>query len=224
MEAYDPGAVFSSIDHGARYAYANQPLIARWNIARLAETLLPLLADEPDAAVARATEVIDAFPGWYEAHLVQGQRAKLGLSTPDDGDVVLAADFLGLLHAQQVDFTVAWRRLADAAAGQGLALRTLFSDTAAVDAWLDRWQARCAAEGGHPSDRAIAMRQASPIVIPRNHRVEEALAAATEGDLGPFKGLLSALQRPFVESVEDSRYAEPAAPAVTACYKTFCGT
>jgi uncharacterized protein YdiU (UPF0061 family) len=224
MEAYDPGAVFSSIDHGARYAYANQPLIARWNIARLAEALLPLLADEPDEAVARATAVIDAFPQWYEAQLLQGQRAKLGLASAADGDAALAADWLALLQAQQVDFTLAWRRLADAATGQALALQALFSDGAALQAWLDRWRRRCAAEAAAPSDRATAMRLTNPIVIPRNHRVEEALAAATEGDLAPFERLLSALQRPYQESADHERYAEPAARELTACYKTFCGT
>jgi uncharacterized protein YdiU (UPF0061 family) len=224
MEAFDPGAVFSSIDHSGRYAYANQPLIARWNIARLAETLLPLLADEPDAAVARATEVIDAFPAWYDAQLLRGQRAKLGLSTPGDGDAVLAADWLALLQAQQVDHTLAWRRLADAAAGQADRLQAMFSDAAALDAWLQRWQARCAGDNQLPADRAAAMRQVNPFVTARNHRVEEALAAATEGDLVPFNRLLTALQQPFAESIDNERYAEPAAREVTACYKTFCGT
>ena len=174
--------------------------------------------------MARATAVIDAFPAWYEAQLLQGQRAKLGLATGQDGDAALAADFLALLHAQQVDFTQAWRALADAAAGDGLALRALFGDAQPLEAWRVRWQARCAAEGGDPAARATAMRAVNPVVIPRNHRVEEALAAATEGDLGPFKRLLSALQRPFAVGVEDERYAEPAAREVTACYKTFCGT
>ncbi|MEN9629788.1 MAG: hypothetical protein RJA10_3015 [Pseudomonadota bacterium] len=224
MEGYERGAVFSSIDHGGRYAYANQPLIARWNIARLAETLLPLLGDDDDAAVARATEVVDAFPAWYEAQLLQGQRAKLGLATAEAGDAELAAAFLVLLEQQQVDFTLAWRRLADAAAGQAQPLRELFTDPAALAPWLDRWHTRCAAEGGDAAARAAAMRLVNPIVIPRNHRVEEALAAAGEGDLLPFQRLLSALQRPYEEDLEDSRYAQPAAREVTACYKTFCGT
>jgi uncharacterized protein YdiU (UPF0061 family) len=224
MEAYDPATVFSSIDHGGRYAYANQPLIARWNLARLAETLLPLLADDADAAVARATEVIDAFPAWYDEQLLQGQRAKLGLARPEADDAALAADWLALLHAQQVDFTLGWRRLADAAAGDERPLRALLAEPQAADAWLARWRSRGAGEGGAPAARAAAMRRASPIVIPRNHRVEEALAAATAGDLGPFEALLAALQQPFDESPQRAAYAEPAPREVTACYQTFCGT
>jgi uncharacterized protein YdiU (UPF0061 family) len=224
MEACDPATVFSSIDHGGRYAYGNQPLIARWNLARLAETLLPLLADDPDQAVAQATEVIDAFPVWYEEQLLQGQRAKLGLARARADDAALAADWLALLQAQQVDFTLGWRRLADAAAGDEQPLRALLAEPAAADAWLARWQARCADEGGDPLARAVAMRRVNPVVIARNHRVEEALAAATAGELGPFEALLAALQQPFDEVAERAGYAQPAPREITACYQTFCGT
>ncbi len=237
MEAYDPAAVFSSIDHGGRYAYGNQPHIARWNLARLAETLLPLMVDSEDeaavkAAVAQVTEVIDAFPGLYAAALLRGQRAKLGLfaATADDDteDTALATDWLALLHAQAVDFTLAWRRLADAAEGRDAPLRALFAEPAALDSWLARWHARCArdAAAGGPTapQRAARMRRVNPWTIPRNHRVEEALAAATEGDLAPFHRLLAALRRPWDEAPELAPYAEPAPAAVTAGYRTFCGT
>ena len=237
MEAYDPGAVFSSIDHGGRYAYANQPHIARWNLARFAETLLPLMAEPDDEAavqrvVADVTAVIDAFPAWHAAALLQGQRAKLGLfnATPADdaADSALVDDWLTLLHTQAVDFTLAWRRLAAAAEGQAEPLRDLFVDRAALDAWLARWRERCAddstAGGPDGTARAARMRHASPAVIPRNHRVEEALAAATEGDLTPFDELLAALRRPWDEAASLSRYAEPAPTEVTAGYRTFCGT
>jgi uncharacterized protein YdiU (UPF0061 family) len=225
LEAYDPETVFSSIDHGGRYAYANQPLIARWNLARLAEALLPLLADEPEAAVALATEVIDAFPAWYDEAWRAGQRAKLGLARAQPGDAALADDWLALLQAQAVDFTLAWRHLADAAEGRPEPLRDLFVDRAALDAWLARWQARSKAEGGDAASRAAAMRRASPRVIPRNHRVEEALAAAVDdGDLAPFDRLLAALQRPFDDDPAQARYAEPAPRELTARYRTFCGT
>ena len=136
MEAYDPEAVFSSIDHGGRYAYGNQPLIARWNIARLAETLLPLIAegeseDAVSKAVDQATEVIDAFPEWYAAALLKGQREKLGLQGGDDKlDRALAADWLTLLHEHGVDFTLGWRRLADAAGGRRNAASLSFSSPA----------------------------------------------------------------------------------------------
>jgi uncharacterized protein YdiU (UPF0061 family) len=225
MEAFDPAAVFSSIDHHGRYAYANQPSIALWNLARLAECLLPLLDTDAERAVARATEVLDAFPQTFSGALLDGQRAKLGLSSARDGDEALVADWLELMHTQALDFTLAWRRLADAAEGDPAPLRDRFVDRDAGDAWLARWRARCAAEAVAPEVRAAAMRAASPLVIPRNHRVEEALEAATgRDDLGPFERLLDALRRPFDDRPEHAPYAEPAPAETTANYRTFCGT
>ncbi len=234
LEAYDPATVFSSIDHGGRYAYGNQPHIARWNLARLAETLLPLMVDGEDeaavkVAVAQVTEVIDAFPGWYAAALLQGQRAKLGLQQTQADDTALADDWLALLQQHHVDFTQGWRRLVDAAAGDANPLRALFAESAAINPWLDRWHARCAREDGGDSAaaqaRAARMRQVNPRVIPRNHRVEEALAAASEhDDLGPFNHLLAALQRPYDDDPALAPYAEPAPLQVTAAYQTYCGT
>ncbi len=235
MEAYDPAAVFSSIDHHGRYAYGNQPSIARWNLARLAEALLPLIADAGDEAavqraVAEVTVVIDAFPELYAAALLQGQRAKLGLQGVDDGgDAALAEDWLALLQQHGVDFTLAWRRLADAAAGDANPLRALFATAALVTPWLERWRDRCAREDGGDSGaglaRAARMRRVNPWIIPRNHRVEEALAAASvQRDMKPFENLLAALQRPYDEDPAYARYAEPAPAHVTAGYRTFCGT
>jgi uncharacterized protein YdiU (UPF0061 family) len=255
MEAYEPATVFSSIDGHGRYAYGNQPDIAAWNLARLAETLLPLLSDDDEKAVTMATEVLVAFPAQYRRHLLRGQRAKLGLrrSEPDDdaGDATLAEDWLSLLQTAQVDFTLGWRRLADAAGGDEAPLRALFAGaqgrctegsgtegpvtkgaTEALDAWLARWKVRCASEDGAQDssamdgvERARAMRSVNPIVIARNHRVEEALAAASNnGDLEPFERLLDALRRPYDEAPELASYAEPAPAAVTASYRTFCGT
>lgn len=238
VEAYDPAAVFSSIDHGGRYAFGNQPAVARWNIARLAEALLPLVADADDAAsvrhaVERATAVVDAFPARFDAALRAGQRAKLGLQhdAPADAqnDAALADDWLALLQRERADFTLAWRRLADAAAGDEAPLRALFADTRAPDAWLARWRARCAADDAatdaDAGERAARMRRVNPLVIPRNHLVEEALAAASDdADLAPFERLLAAVRRPFDDEPALARYADPAAPAFTACYRTFCGT
>ncbi|MCE9658916.1 MAG: YdiU family protein [Burkholderiales bacterium] len=237
VEAYDPAAVFSSIDRHGRYAFGNQPGIAQWNLTRLAEALLPLLSDEPEEAAAQATAVIEAFPAMHARHLLAGQRAKLGLQrvegADEAADAALAADWLALLHAGHADFTLAWRRLADAAAGADAPLRALFADASAPEAWLARWRERCAREDeGRAVDgtaageaRAGRMRRANPWVIPRNHRVEEALAAASDdGDLGPFDRLLDALRRPYDEIAENARYAEPAPAEVTACYQTFCGT
>jgi serine/tyrosine/threonine adenylyltransferase len=241
MEAYDPATVFSSIDLHGRYAYGNQPNIAGWNLARLAETLLPLLSDDADEAVAMATEVIAAFPARYRSELLRGQRRKLGLrradADDDSTDSTLAEDWLTLLHANKVDFTLAWRRLADVSAGNETPLRALFADAHALLPWLERWRARCASESisesvgaSHDADsagsqRAKAMRSVNPNIIPRNHRVEEALAAASdEGNLEPFQRLLEALRRPYDDAPELAPYAEPAPVAVTERYRTFCGT
>ena len=236
MEAYDPATVFSSIDQGGRYAYGNQPHIARWNLARLAEALLPLMADGDDEvavqqAVADVTTVIDAFPACYADALLQGQRAKLGLQPAADdlGDTALAEDWLALLQQHGVDFTLAWRRLADAAAGDANPLRALFAEPAAVNPWLERWRRRCvqddADDRGAGAARAVRMRQVNPWLIPRNHRVEEALAAASEhDDLTLLERLLAALRRPYDEDPALAPYAEPAPAQVTAAYQTFCGT
>jgi uncharacterized protein YdiU (UPF0061 family) len=239
LEAYDPATVFSSIDHGGRYAYGNQPGIARWNLARLAEALLPLMASADDEvaaqrAVADVTAVIDAFPALYARALRQGQRHKLGLSATDAQadlatDAQLADDWLALLQAHAVDFTLAWRRLADAAAGDANPLRVLFAEPTAVNPWLQRWQQRCGqddgGDGAAAAARAARMRRVNPLVIPRNHRVEQALAAATtQADLAPFDQLLAALRQPFDDGPGQAPYAEPAPPQLTAGYRTFCGT
>jgi uncharacterized protein YdiU (UPF0061 family) len=226
MEAYDPRTVFSSIDTQGRYAYENQPLIARWNLARFAETLLPLIDQTSTThAVARATAVIDAFPDLYAAGWLDGARAKLGLSGADDGDQALAADWLALLGAQQVDFTLAWRHLGEAAGGDAQTLAALFEDPSALTAWLDRWHERAVRDGRAGVERRAAMQRVNPLYIPRNHRVEEALAAASErGDLAPFERLLDAVSHPFDERPGWDGYADPAPPEVTARYQTFCGT
>jgi uncharacterized protein YdiU (UPF0061 family) len=231
IETYDPAAVFSSIDHGGRYAFGNQPHIARWNLARLAEALLPLMANADDEAsvqraVAACSEVIDAFPAAFDTAWRQGQRRKLGLSLREEADDATLADaWLALLHAQAMDFTLAWLLLADAAEGRDEPLRALAADVASLDAWLSRWRARCERDGGTAAERAAQMRRVNPRIIARNHRVEEALAAASSDDeLQPFRQLLGALQLPFDDDAALARYAEPAPREVTACYQTFCGT
>ena len=235
VEAYDPAAVFSSIDTKGRYAFGNQPGIARWNLVRFAETLLPLLSADEAEATAQATRVIEAFPATYVRHLLAGQRAKLGLrdidGADDAADATLAGDWLALLQVGRVDFTLGWRRLADAAAGDEAPLRALFADPTAPDAWFERWRERCAREDEGASETAGAasrparMRGVNPWVIPRNHRVEEALSAASaDDDLGPFERLLAALREPYDEIADRARYAEPATAEVTASYRTFCGT
>ena len=232
MEAFDPRAVFSSIDEMGRYAYEAQPRIARWNLARLAETLLPLIADNEGRAIELATEVIDSFMARYQHYWLAGLRAKLGLRGSvehgDHVDTALGESWLDLLHAQQVDYTLAWRRLADAAEGNEAPLQALFSGQPGLDRWLQRWRERCAAEDVEPgaaNARAESMRRVNPWLIARNHRVEEALAAASdEGDLAPFEQLLLALRRPFDEDPALARFAEPAPGAFMAEFRTFCGT
>lgn len=221
MEAYDPATKFSSIDRRGRYAFGNQPPIAVWNLARLAEALLPLLADpqgpeaEMERAIAELTSDLDAFMPQYEAALAEGQRRKLGLSQADAG---LAGDWLALLQQGGADFTRAWAHLAEARDGDEAALRALFQVDTGLGDWLTRWRAACTVD-------AAALRAANPWLIPRNHRVEEALSAASDGgDLAPFEALLAALRRPFDRDPALARYAEPAPAAQTACYQTFCGT
>ncbi|EHR71554.1 hypothetical protein BurJ1DRAFT_2728 [Burkholderiales bacterium JOSHI_001] len=229
MEAFNPQAVFSSIDHHGRYAFGNQPGIAQWNLARLAETLLPLIDSDPDRAVGLASEVVNGFAGHFRIQWLQVMRAKLGLDAADgadDEDIALAESFLKLMHQQQVDHTLGWRRLADAAGGRGDALAALFpaEGQPALGEWLARWQARRSG-AGHALALALEMHRANPIYIARNHQVEAALAAAVDGkDLAPFERLLAVLQSPFDERPQDAAYAEPAPAEATACYQTFCGT
>ena len=228
MEAYDPQTVFSSIDHQGRYAFGNQPRIAQWNLARFAETLLPLIDASGERAVALASEVVNGFAGRYRAHWLIVLRAKLGLDDAgdDDDDLALGDEYLQLLHAHGVDFTLGWRRLVDAAAGDDAPLRALFGSGAdAVAAWLPRWRARRSAPGTTGADRSAAMARANPVYIPRNHAVESALSAAVEAaDLAPFERLLAVLERPFDERAADADYARPAPAEQTARYQTFCGT
>src|SRR5882757_7272254 len=185
MEAYDPVTVFSSIDHAGRYAYGNQPAVAEWNLARFAETLLPLLADDADEAIALATESLGGFHRPYAAAWSAGIRAKVGLATRIDNAVddvtPLVGELLAQLEGSRVDYTSFFRHLGQAARGDAEPARGLFVDLAAFDGWLARWRAL-----GPDAD---AMDRVNPIYIPRNHLVEEALAAATDGDLAPFEHL-----------------------------------
>ena len=207
MEGYAPGTVFSSIDHQGRYAYANQPLILGWNLARLAETLLPLLDPSPDRAVELANDRLAGIAARYRAEWLAVMRRKLGLRGEDAGDADLADDLMTAMEG--ADWTLTFRRLADAAA-----LRPLFDDFTRMEAWLPRWRARA----GDGAAERIA--RANPAVIPRNHKVEEALAAAAAGDMAPFDALLAATRQPFVEA---EPYMLPA-PTGLGPYVTFCGT
>lgn len=173
--------------------------------------------------------MLDDFPARYRHHWLAGMRRKLGLTGEDRDDFALATDFLNTMAGQGVGFTQAFRRLADVAEGahEGgeAGLRALYGNAGALDGWLVRWHTRSASEPATPAQRARAMRAVNPVYIPRNHRVEAALSAAVEhGDFRPFDTLLALLQQPFEERAEGSGYAEPAAAAQSAGYRTFCGT
>jgi uncharacterized protein YdiU (UPF0061 family) len=223
MDAYDPATVFSSIDHGGRYAYGNQPRIAQWNLARFAETLLPLFHAETDTALAAATEVLQSFPGRYDQYWDHGIRTKLGVADAPRSDGALIGDLLALLHAQRVDFTSCFRALSSAVRGDTAPARSLFAKPCAFDAWAERWRAQLSSQPSEPRAIAEAMDRVNPVYIPRNHQMEEALAAASAGDLGPFERLLDVLARPFEERPGLEPYATPAPPSFGS-YRTFCGT
>ena len=226
MDAHHPDTVFSSIDRNGRYAYGNQPAIAQWNLARFAETLLPLISpDDPAGAVPAATEIIEGFADRYQAAWLEQARRKLGLPDAQNGDLALIEDWLTLLAAQGVDHTLAWRYLADAAEGQRAPLAALFPAPQELEPWLLQWLTRLAIKTRRASDVAAAMRRQSPLYIPRNHLVEEALDAASErGDMKPVLRLLEVLREPYTEREGLMRYALPAAPEVAEGYRTFCGT
>ena len=229
MEAYDPDMVFSSIDHQGRYAYSNQPHAAHWNLTRLAEALLPLLALEAggdEAGLVAAQDALAAFAPQFDAARLAGLRHKLGLSTEHDGDEALAEDLLTRMAANHADFTLTFRRLCDAAAGpEGDAgVRILFADPSAYDAWATAWRARLDSETASPLQRAAAMRATNPAFIPRNHTVQAVLDAAIERqDFRPFETLLDVVSQPFADRPDFVHYTRPARPEERVT-QTFCGT
>jgi len=217
LEGYDPGAVFSSIDRGGRYAYGNQPALARWNLARLAEALLPLIApQDPEGAIPEVQAVIEGAAGLYAVARRRRFGAKLGLADPGPADEALIDGFLDLLAAERADFTLGFRALGRLARG-GEGPAALRTDAGA--AWRARWAARLEGEAG----AAERIEAANPAIIPRNHRIEAALAAAQAGDMAPAERLLAALARPFEARAEFADLAEPA-PADFGPYVTYCGT
>ena len=221
MDHYDSATVFSSIDTRGRYAYGNQPTIAQWNLARLAETVLPLIDADQKRAIALATEVIAAFPEQYERHWLKGMRAKLGLVTEDEADLNLAQGFLRAMEGNKVDTTLAFRYLGSAALDDEEPIRALFADPSNFDLWSGHWRARLGREAVTPCERAQAMRRVNPAYIPRNHRVEEALSAAVErADYTPFETLLNILSKPFDDQPEFAVFAEPP-PEGQERYRTY---
>ena len=224
METYHPGTVFSSIDRGGRYAFANQPQIAQWNLARLAETLLPLFDADGDEAVRLAQAALAGFGPRFEATFRAGMRAKLGLTEDREGDMELASALLEAMAANQADFTSTFRRLSrDVEASDPDGARSCFTDPAAFEAWAARWRERLAPEPVTAAERRAAMDAVNPLYIPRNHRVEAAIQAAQAGDYAPFAALNEVLARPFEEQPGREAHALPATPGERVT-RTFCGT
>ena len=227
MDAFQADKVFSSIDQGGRYAYRNQPGIAHWNLACLAQTLLPLLHEDQDEAVALAQSAVDGFPELFLQAHTEGMAAKLGLGELAGDDTALVEDLFQLMSDNQLDFTLTFRRLADLADenAQGQpAVKELFEIPDALLPWLARWRQRQQRESGDPGTRQARMYAANPAFIPRNHRVQEAIAAATtDGDLGPFHALHEALARPYHYDPALAQYATPPRPEQVV-KQTFCGT
>ena len=227
MDFYSPATVYSSIDSFGRYAYGNQPRIAQWNLARLAETLLPLLAEDQEAAVGMANEALGKFAGRFEATYAAGLRRKLGLFEKRQDDGALAQDLLDRMAGNGADFALTFRRLSDAAVSTDgdAAVRSLFTDPTAYDAWAASWRRRLAEDGEATGERrAAAMRGVNPAFIPRNHLVEEALSAAVNnGDLSTFEKLLAVLSSPYDDQPPHRLYAEPPRPDQIV-RQTFCGT
>jgi len=231
MDEFDPGAVFSYIDRGGRYAYANQPAIAQWNLTRLAECLLHLLAEDPaenDRAVAEATNALEGFAPLFERAYQSGLRRKLGLSIEQEGDVKLGQDLLNAMAANRADFTLTFRGLSEAALApegeQRTAVRELFADPAAYDEWARRWHQRLEQEPAGPSERRLSMRAVNPAYIPRNHRVEAVIRAAEDSDdFSPFRELLAVVTQPYEDRAEFARYASPPQEHERV-QNTFCGT
>ena len=220
MDRFDPATVFSSIDHAGRYAYGNQPPIAQWNLARLAETLIPLIDADSDAAIARALERLHTFPDRYRTYWVEGMRTKLGLVTAADTDGELCDRLLLDLEGRRADYTTAFRALARYLRGEQAAA----AEAGVSDAWIASWTARLAQQGCDRVVVADGMDGVNPSYIPRNHLVDRALVAAEAGDLGPFRELLGVLTRPFNEQDDLATFAEPAPDQFEKTFKTFCGT
>jgi uncharacterized protein YdiU (UPF0061 family) len=226
MDHYDPAKVFSSIDELGRYAYANQPRIALWNLTRLAECLLPLLADEQDKAIEEAQSALGNFVETFDAAYQAGLRRKLGLFMARDDDRALAQDLLDAMAKNQADFTLTFRRLSDAAPtpADDRKVRELFADPTAYDDWAGRWRQRISDEPQDPAARQTTMRSVNPAFIPRNHRIEAVIeAAVNRDDFAPFEELLTVLSKPYEDQPVLAGYAEPPEPHQRVL-QTFCGT
>jgi serine/tyrosine/threonine adenylyltransferase len=225
MDHYDPAAVFSSIDEQGRYAYANQPQIALWNLTRFAECLLPLFSDDKDKAIEQAQLILGEFAERFTTAYQAGLRQKTGLLTAQDGDEALVQDLLDAMAKNHADFTLTFRSLSEAALdpdGDGK-VRQLFADPTAYDEWASRWRQRISREPQSPAARASAMRAINPAFIPRNHRIAAVIQAAISDDFAPFEELLTVLSKPYDDQPAHSEYSKGPEPHQRVL-QTFCGT
>jgi serine/tyrosine/threonine adenylyltransferase len=218
MDAYDPATVFSSIDRNGRYAYHNQPSIAAWNLSRLGSAMLPLFHAEEEPAIAVANGILETFAEHFDKHWLAGMRAKLGLFNEEPDDIQLAHKLLAVMHAQEMDFTNTFRDLS----GDLLTTNTR-TDNADFTAWHTLWTDRLRRQPESLDEARALMRRTNPAYIPRNHKVEQALTAATEGDLTAAEKLLDVITHPFSYERTLEAYSQPA-PASSCPYQTFCGT
>jgi len=218
MDAYDPETVFSSIDHNGRYAYFNQPGITKWNLARFAETLLPLIDKNKDKAIKIATEIINNFGEIYKKNWLEMMRKKLGLIDEKDSDEKLINDLLSLLHEQKADYTNTFCSLMN----EDVQNDKIFNNKEFND-WHQKWKKRLAKNNNSTEESLKLMRSVNPIVIPRNHKVEEVLEAASKDDLNPFHDFLKVLEKPYENQSKTNNYQSPAPPSEKK-YQTFCGT
>ncbi len=227
MDEFDKNTVFSSIDHGGRYAYRNQPPVAHWNLSVLTQALLPFLDNDPDKALASGQAAINAFPDLYQTAFQQRISAKLGIVNPGPDDTSLIQDFFDLMQTEHTDFTLTFRYLSDLVIPQSASdggVGSLIDLPEAFKPWVDRWQARLAGESVDPIQHQAAMYAVNPAYIPRNHLVEEAIVAAeTQQDFEHFNRLLDLLATPFDFDEANARYATPPQPEQVV-RQTFCGT
>ena len=217
MNEYDPGTVFSSIDRQGRYAYGNQPAIAAWNLARFAETLLPLLSEHRESAIEIAQETISGFDQMYHHHWLSGMRAKLGIVNEEEGDVLLIESLLNMMQNYHADFTNTFLALTF-----GRAEQSALSTSSEFNEWRELWRARLKRQNNISPQEL--MRKSNPALIPRNHRVEEALeTAVNQADYAYMNKLLKVLANPYAHTAKQVEYS--AIPGPSACnYRTFCGT
>ena len=228
MDNYHPSTVYSSIDHGGRYAYNNQPRIAHWNMACLASALLPLFGEEQETAMTEAQAAIADFPTQYERAWLSGMRKKLGLQHEEPDDATLIDDLLHIMDEQGADFTLTFHRLSALALlpdseGEGERVHQLFGEPGVFESWVGRWRERLGADNLSPLARQALMHEVNPAYIPRNHRVEEAIQAALTGNFSPFNQLLAAVTAPFEKKPGQEHLLLPPLP-YQVVEQTFCGT